>query len=322
MKIKISKFAKTIADALFAFALFGAVFYGVGLQNPVQEAHAACITPVARNLVASPNPVAPNQPITLSASGSYGSIWHFSLNGADIYSGTSGSYTYAPGITSTSTFGAYYESTGSCADTSNDISVTVTVQAAPVNGTVNVTNPRSWTLNGSGYSGNQSLSEPAGSYGYSPAAANYAETRSDSCSAAGGSGCTSNTSGNLVASGTLNFVSNYNQTTCTINVQGVFDSNAQAATNQSFNISGYGNASGTDTSGLESYTLPSDASGTNYTLSVSGTQSRTVNGYVSSFNGLNSSGNPSYTSASQTCFPGQTITFVINYISKPILSAD
>lgn len=155
-------------------------------------------------------------------------------------------------------------------------------------------------------------SRTAGSYTFSPGSV-YATTNSPSSSANAGSSCSSSTVCNLGASSQVNFTSTYTATTCTVQVKGWYNASSQTNTGQSFTITGpSGSTNGTDNSGVQSFTLSADSSGTNYNFVVNSPQSGiTLNGYVSTYLGVNN--------ASQSCTPGQTILFTINYDSNPVL---
>ncbi len=163
--------------------------------------------------------------------------------------------------------------------------------------------------------------QTAGAYTFSPSSI-YANSKVSTSSASGGSTCSSGTQCTLAGAGQINFTATYTPTTCTVRVQGIINPATQAATGQTFQISGPpGITNGTNSTGLQTYTLQSDAAGSAYTLTATSHNNLvTVGGYVSDYNGVDGSGNPAVYSDSQTCFPGGTITFTINYITKPILN--
>ncbi len=300
----------------------------------VNKAKAVCIPPNASSIGANPNPVAANTSFTLNLGGSSGNgtnpMRHISGGGWS-YDGPLGSVT-EPGIAVTTTFYGYIDTQGPCGDSSNEVSTIVTVSAPPATGTVAVTSNNAgatWTFPGSASNPCGTCSgitqtytnKTTGTYIFSSSTI-YANSKVSSSSASGGSSCSSSTQCNLTGAGQVNFTSTYTPTTCTVRVQGIINPSTQAATGQTFQISGPpGITSGTDSTGLQTYTLQSDAAGSTYTLTATSHNNLvTVGGYVSDYNGVDGSGNSGVYSDSQTCFPGGTITFTINYITKPILN--
>jgi hypothetical protein len=195
---------------------------------------------------------------------------------------------------------------------------------APVNGstisvsTNNVSSTWSFPASAGNPCGNCSgtsqtyTGQTTGIYNFLPSSI-YANSEVSASSASGGASCSSNTQCNLTASGQINYTATYTPATCTVAVQGYFNGSTQAATNQSFSITGGGSASGTDTNGYQTFTLPADPSGTNYNFVVNSPGNGvSVNNYTSDYQGVNSS--------SLSCTPNQTIVFQIDYQSRPYLN--
>ena len=110
-----------------------------------------------------------------------------------------------------------------------------------------------------------------GTYNFSPASI-YATTEVSTSGGNGGTTCSSGSVCNLAGGGLINFTATYTNTTCTVAVQGMLNGSNQSTTGQSFSITGPSNINATDTTGYQTYSLPADASGTNYNFVVNSPQ--------------------------------------------------
>jgi len=155
-------------------------------------------------------------------------------------------------------------------------------------------------------------SVPAGTYNFSPTRL-YATTVSSSSSGSGGSTCPSGSSCVLAGGGQVNFNASYTNTTCTVTIKGWLNSTTAAATNQSFTISGPTTVNASNTAATQTFTVPSDQTGSSYSFAVNSPASRTtVNGYAADYGGVSPT-------SPQSCTPGQNITFTINYKTSAVL---
>ncbi len=98
--------------------------------------------------------------------------------------------------------------------------------------------------------------------------------------------------------------------TCTLVIKG-FSNGVNKATGVTFKITGGSTISGTNTAATQTFSVPSSAAGVNYT--VTSQDPASVNGFLSDLISITPV-------SSQSCKTGGTITFNLNYTTRPILN--